>query len=251
MPRTSIVVPLAAICAITMVLRCPVARAQWDPAFTANLGQGYGAIALSQSILSGTRKLGDGAGTGANTAPSQRAPLPGEILTFTSDARVSERVRGSVMASLAQQNPALRPQMEQAFAGDSVLRLFDRFMTAQAYSSHNVAEVMTVWLLVNWEIATAKAITPSQKEGALEQVRSVFLNTPRLRTMANAERQELAERLAYQVVISSLAKRQYLRSGDRAQLAGLRRTAVSILEQQGIDIARHQLTDRGFRASSG
>ncbi len=241
MPHTSVAVRLVIIGAVVVGLRCPVAFAQWDPAFTANLGQGYGAIALSQSILSGTRRLGE-----PNTSPSQRAPLPKEILTFSSDPRVSDRVRGSVMETLGQHNPALRPQMAQAFAGNSVLKLFDRFMSSQGYSSHNVAEAATVWLLVNWEIATGNVVTPAQREGALEQVRGIFLNTPELRALTDAERQELAERMAYQVVISSMARRQYLRNGDRPHLQQLQQTAATTLSRQGVDIGRLRLTDRGF-----
>ena len=65
------------------------AVAQWNPHFTASMGRGYGNIALSQSILSGTRRLGTGATVRSN-APRAASLTPAQIdaaLTYTADPR--------------------------------------------------------------------------------------------------------------------------------------------------------------------
>ena len=82
-------------------------------------------------------------------------------------------------------------------------------------------------------------------------MRGVFLGTPRLRAMTNAERQDMAERAAYQVVISLAARQEALRSSDPAQLAQIRQSAAAmLLAQVGIDMSRLRLTEQGFHSKS-
>jgi hypothetical protein len=220
------------------------ALAQWNPQMTADLGRGMGQIALSQSILSGTRRLGEDS-TAANSA-SAPASATRPTLTYVPDPRVSEQTRQAMVDALSRQNPTLREQMSAALSGGVVLRVFDRFMGAHGFSSHNVADDMAMQLLVSWEIVTGAVASPGQIRGAANQVHGVFLSTPRLRTLTNVERQQLAESIAYQVVIGSAANSQFRRANDTAQLSQLRETAASILRQRGIDLSRLQLTERGF-----
>ena len=229
---------------------CTAALAQWNPQMTADLGRGMGQIALSQSILSGTRRLGEDStsANGASAPPS--AARNGTTLTYVPDPRVSEQTRQSMVDALSRQNPTLREQVSAALNGGVVLRVFDRFMGTHGFSSHNVADDMAMQLLVSWEIVTGGVASPGQIRGAANQVRSVFLSTPQLRTMTNVERQQLAENIAYQVVIGSAANRQFRRANDTAQLTQLRQTAQSILRQRGIDLSRQQLTERGFVKAS-
>jgi hypothetical protein len=69
--------------------------------------------------------------------------------------------------------------------------------------------------------------------------------------MTNAERQEMAERIAYQFVISDMANQLALRSGDQAQQAQVRQSAAAVMRQRvNIDITRLRLTERGFSKKS-
>jgi hypothetical protein len=56
----------------------------------------------------------------------------------------------------------------------------------------------------------------------------------------------MAEHVAYQIVLGSAAKREYMRTGDQAQLAHLRESAASVLQQQGVDLRNMRLTEQGF-----
>jgi hypothetical protein len=106
---------------------------------------------------------------------------------------------------------------------------------------------MAELLVSSWEIITGGAAQRAQVLGAHQQVRDIFLGNSRLRAMTNAERQEMAERIAYQVVISSLARKEYLRSGDHTQLAQLQQAVAGMLRQQeGIDLTNLRLTEQGF-----
>ena len=222
------------------------ALAQWNPQMTADLGRGMGQIALSQSILSGTRRLGSDSTPSNSARPTPAGTGNPATLTYIPDPRISEQTRQGILDSLSRENPALRQQMDVALGGGKVLNIFARFMGAHGFSSRNVADAMAMQLLVSWEIVTGRVATAAQIRGTDGQVRGVFLGTPQLRAMTNTERQQMAENIAYQVVIGSAANSQFQRANDQAQLAQLRQTAATILRQRGIDLSRLQLTERGF-----
>ncbi len=229
------------------------AVAQWNPHFTASMGRGYGNIALSQSILSGTRRLGTGATVRSN-APRAASLTPAQIdaaLIYTADPTQSDRIRVAMIDTMGGQNPATREQMTKAFADDAVLKEFDRVMSANGYSSRNVADDMAALLVLCWKIYTGGTANKLQIAGAHQQSRGIFLGTPALRTMTNAERQEMAERIAYQFVISDMVNQVALRSGDQAQQAQIRQSAAAVMRQRvDIDITRLRLTERGFSKKS-
>jgi hypothetical protein len=244
----------AALLGSALACLCSTAAvAQWNPHFTASMGRGYGNIALSQSILSGARRLGTGATVRPN-APRAASLTPAQIdaaLTYTADPTQSDRIRVAMINTMGGQNPATREQMTKAFADDAVLKEFDRVMSANGYSSRNVADDMAALLVLCWEIFTGGSANKLQIEGARQQSRGIFLGTPALRTMTNAERQEMAERIAYQFVISDMANQLALRSGDHAQQAQIRQSAAAVMRQRvNIDITRLQLTERGFSKKS-
>ena len=244
----------AALLGSALACLCSTAAiAQWNPHFTASMGRGYGSIALSQSILSGTRRLGTGATVRPN-ALRAASLTPAQIdaaLTYTADPTQSDRIRVAMIDTMGGQNPATREQMTKAFADDVVLKEFDRVMSANGYSSRNVADDMAALLVLCWEIFTGGSANKLQIAGARQQSRGIFLGTPALRTMTNAERQEMAERIAYQFVISDMANQLALRSGDQAQQAQIRQSAAAVMRQRvDIDITRLRLTERGFSKKS-
>jgi hypothetical protein len=223
------------------------AWAQWNPRMTASLGRSYGQLALSQSVLSGTRRAGDAP---ASATPAAPADDPEAALTFTPDPDLSGEIRTGVIDVLAQQSPQFRWQMERTFADDAVLKDFERYMRAHGnYSSHNVADCMAALLVISWEIMMNETASEAQTRGAHAQVRGIFLNTPRLQQMTNAERQEMGEKSAYQVMIASAAREQYLKQPDPDRLKELQASARTVMQQQGIDLSQLTLTAQGFRKS--
>ena len=233
---------LCVLAALVCGLHAPAALAQWNPHFTAALGRSYGQLALSQSTLSGTRQIQGN----ANAPP----PANSDPLTFTPDPELTGEIRSGVIDILSQQSPELRAQMERTFAGDAVLRDFERYLHAHGgYPANNVADSQAALLIVSWEIMTSSTASDAQVRGAHDQVRTIFQNTPTLRQMTNAGRQEMAERNAYQVMIAVTARDQYLRQPEPARLTELRASAATVMREQGIDLSQLKLTNQGFKKS--
>ncbi len=208
---------------------------------------------LGQAVLNGARTSLDAqvaaalaaAGSGsAAQAPAEAASFP---LTFEPDPLLSDWTRASMVESLSKGDPQRRLQLEQAFAGNTVLESFDRFMATRGYSSRNVADDVAELLLVSWQIATEGTPTQAQVSGVHEQIYAAFSNNPQLRNMTAADRQLMAERIAYQVMISSSAQNELQRSGTAAQRLQLQQSAAAVTRELGVDSSRLHLTDRGFR----
>ena len=225
------------------------ALAQWSGRATMSMGRSYGNIALGQSILSGTRRLGEAApapGPHATPVPATPAQITA-ALSYAADRQHSERIRAEMIRNMSGSDAALRAELEKAFADDAVLKEFDRVMSASGYSSRNVADDMAALLQMTWETYSGSTASKAQIKGIRQQVLGIFLGTPALRAMTNAERQDMAERIAYHVVLGTMARDEAVRSGDPARLTQVRQSAAAtLLAHIGIDMSQLRLTERGF-----
>ena len=239
--------------AIFVALAClyvSVAHAQWSGSATAGYGRGLGAMSLGQGNLTlGRNALREHAAqqSGASQPAQPSAPRDATALTYTPDPQVSQKIRASMIELASATNPASRPEWEKTMADDAVLHDFDKLMAAQGYSRLNFADAIAMLLSVCWEIANDRTANAEQIRGVHDQARNVALRTPTLRGLANAERQTLAETIAYQVSFLNSAKLAAERSGNRPQLAEVRESATKAAQQYGIDVWRMTLTERGFQ----
>jgi hypothetical protein len=241
---------LGAVLAALACLLSSAAHAQWSGHATASYGHGLGAIALSQGNLTlGRNALREraarqgGASMQPRTVPQQNLAA----LIYTPDPQVTEKVRVSMIELGSATNPASRADWEKVTAGDAVLRDFETLMAAQGYSRLNFADDVAMLLAVCWEVANNRTASAAQIRGVHEQTRNIVLTNPTLRGMPNAERQTMAETIAYQVMLLYAAKLGAEQSGSQQQLAEVRDSAAKAARQYGVDVARMTLTGRGFR----
>ena len=237
---------LGAVLAALACLYGSAAHAQWSGSATG----GYGATSLGQGNLTlGRNALRERAAqqSGASQPAQPAAPRDATALTYTPDPQVSQKIRASMIELASATNPASRPEWEKTMADDAVLHDFDKLMAAQGYSRLNFADAIAMLLSVCWEIANDRTANAEQIRGVHDQARNVALRTPTLRGLANAERQTLAETIAYQVSFLNSAKLAAERAGNRPQLAEVRESATKAAQQYGIDVWRMTLTERGFQ----
>jgi hypothetical protein len=207
---------------------------------------------LGQAVLNGAHSALDAqvaaalAAAGSGSAAQAPADAASIALTYQPDPRLSDWTRASMIDSLSRGDAGLRQQLERAFAGNTVLEGFDRFMALRGYSSRDVADDVAELLLVSWHIATESTATQAQIRGVHQQTHSAFSADPQLRSMADADRQLMAERVAYEVMISFSADNELQRSGTAAQRLQLQQSAAATTRELGVDLSRLHLTDQGF-----
>ena len=117
-----VAIALAAMAAI--VLPASPAFAQYSPDATLDLGTGYGATALSQSILGGTSQIGTEGGQGTDElSPTMKeycATWPEETTCVAYTERAAQRAQQQQAQSQMQpgMQPQPQPQMQPAAAPD-------------------------------------------------------------------------------------------------------------------------------------
>jgi hypothetical protein len=240
-----------AVVTILASLSSPAAHAQWSGHATAGFGRGLGAISLSQGNLSLSRNSLRERAARRSNGPAPAAAAREVELTYTPDPKITEKIRVSMIDLASATNPESRPKWEKVMADDAMLRDFDQVMAAHGYSRLNFADDVATLLAYCWEIANGRDANEAQIRGAHDQMRKVARTDPKLRDLPNAERQALAESIAYQVLFMRAAQLAAERSGSEPQLAELRASATKAASQYGVDVSRMNLTEKGFKRKRG
>jgi hypothetical protein len=81
-----------------------------------------------------------------------RPSLSSDILTFRSSQRVTDSLRGFMIAKVTQNDMTAIPAVEKRFANDVLLHRFDRMFSPYGFSSHNLGDAVAGYLIASWEI---------------------------------------------------------------------------------------------------
>ena len=86
--------------------------------------------------------------------PSRRShsALSPDVLIFHSSQRVTDSLRGFMIAKVTQNDMTTIPAVEKRFADDALLHRFDRMFAAYGFSSHNLGDSVAGYLIASWEI---------------------------------------------------------------------------------------------------
>jgi hypothetical protein len=234
--------------ALAAVLTRP-AFAQWNGAATMNYGMGMAPIAM----MVGEQSLGRMSLQNARSASPGRtrtaAPTAADAarFDFTRSPEVSDEVREQVVAAMTQANPANRPVLEQAFANDAVFTQFKSLLARYGLSPTNVVDVMAGYSLITWGVATGgkDAGASSARAVRAQLLRAAMANAAMQKT-SDADRQKLAEVLAFQVVMETTLNDAVSRQDDPAKVQSLRAMVRQAAMRFGPDPTRLKLTGAGF-----
>jgi hypothetical protein len=182
------------------------------------------------------------------SAPSAPAAAGAAALNFTPTPQVRAAVRENMIAGLSNGNAKARAQLEQAFANDVVLKDFDQLLHNYGYSGTNLADVLTGYEVISWEVVNGMDASHDAAgiHAANAQLRAAILASPRLLALSDADKQRIAEGLAYQCVIATGVNRKLVEARDLPSLQEFRSQVRQAAMQWGADPLHLLLTDRGF-----
>lgn len=244
----------AAVLGLALALANPVA-AQWSGGGSVDFFSGIAASTIQTSAIYNSLPA-PGGETGKASAQAQAparepgAPVNLSSLTIDWSATVSRNTRSKLVKALAESNPALQGEAETLFS-DATWKAFSRLLRAQGYSSDNLADVMTAYYVITWEVVQGRAVqeVPGYEMGMLqtrERLATALASHPDITKLDAAQKQELAETLGYLAALAGAANNQLRQSGDDAALGQLRRSVHEGVLMQGIDLKKLKLSANGF-----
>jgi hypothetical protein len=234
--------------AVLSALTAQPAAAQWSGAATYNFGMGMGPIAMMVGQQALGRQTLENARAHAS-GPRTRAPTAADAarFDFTRSPEVSQAMREQMVAAMSAANPGNRPILEKAFAGDAVFVQFKALAARYGLSATNVVDVMATYSLVTWKVATGGTDAGASSARAVRsQLLHAALDNAAMQKTSNADRQKLAEALAYQVVMETILNDAISRQGDAAKLQALRAMVREAAMHVGPDPTTLKLTEAGL-----
>jgi hypothetical protein len=181
-------------------------------------------------------------------SPVSHAPLSADSLSFLSNQRVTDSLRGFMIAKVTQNDMAAIPATEKRFANDALLHRFDRMFSPYGFSSQNLGDTMTGYLIASWEIIN-NADASRNVEGirrVREAVRDKLKQKGKVAALSDVEKQRYSEIVKYITILSvdqmAELKLKHNTGGQRQLQELLAKPALKV----GIDLRRLRLTDQGF-----
>ncbi len=169
---------------------------------------------------------------------------------YTPSADVSRSVRQELSAEIAKTNPSQAGSVQQALYTDQIWREFNRLLGSFGYSGTNLADVMTAYYIINWEVVNGADASRNRAgiQAVHDQLTTALLSDPKVAGLGDVDKQRAAEGLGLMAAVAGGAKNELVKSGDRAGLAQLQSAVHQSVLQQGIDLKRLKLTAQGFVA---
>ncbi|AJX90473.1 DUF6683 family protein [Burkholderia pseudomallei] len=231
-------------------LVAPRVHAQYDPGATVGLGQGMianngviGNLAIGSQVLERDAR---GDADRARAASPRTAPA---ALTYVGDAGVHRQVQADIVNFLAHGDASKRDEAKRVVEQGELLETFDRLMSRPVFDRRNLGDVFAAYLVMSWEVvngADAHA-QPAGVDAVRAKSSAALARDGRVRAMSDADKQRLAETLAYLAMIAVTAQRDLRRSGNTAALEQLRAgVRLSTRKMIGVDVKGLRLTENGL-----
>ncbi len=180
--------------------------------------------------------------------PVYHAVLSSDALTFHSNQRVTDSLRGFMIAKVTQNDMAAIPAAEKRFANDALLHRFDHMFSPYGFSSQNVGDTVAGYLIASWEIIN-NVDAARNAEGirrVREAVRSKMKQKGKVTALSDTDKQRYSEIIKYITILSvdqmAELKQKHNEAGQRQLQEILAKPALKI----GLDLRRLRLTDQGF-----
>jgi hypothetical protein len=240
-------------CLALFALALPgLACAQFEPGATSGLAEGYRMDMLQSLVRDNTipkprAKPSAGAVARAATATPRAAAGPGLRVAYRDE--VSQALREEILRE-STGDPAADELLRPVIASGRMMGEYGKLMQHLGLSQHDLADVMTAYLLVSLEAVQGQTPTPAQRAAVRRDVAARLVATPALQRMPARDRQVLAERYAYSTLSTGLTFQVLKRANRGPELAQFRqRVSRNVARATGIDPARVALGESGLTAA--
>lgn len=168
-------------------------------------------------------------------------------LHFVRSENTSKLIQRNFIEELTKNQPQLKSALEKNFANHTLRNQFDKLLSSYGYSSLNVADAMTAYLVISWQVVNRKDF--NDKKG-FDQVRKMVTNTllksSFLQHAKNEEKQALSENFGYQSMLALSSYQQLAPKLNQTPLKELQNAVDKNSKALGFDMKSLKLTAQGF-----
>lgn len=168
-------------------------------------------------------------------------------LTFATSLVRRQANVSAFVDQMSVSNPAAGGIMRQAFAqSDPLAQLETIVRPAFGANMNNLADAYAMWLSSNWAAATGYDgnLTRAQFQAVRGQMADKLLQMDMLRTMTDADKQQMAEQLFLNALMVEVGIERY--KSDPAQRAQFAQGVAASSKAMGFDLEAIILTETGF-----
>jgi hypothetical protein len=174
--------------------------------------------------------------------------LSADLLSFQASQRVTDTLRGYMIAKVTQNDPNGLPAAEKRFANDAILHRFDRMFSPYGYSSHNLGDTLAGYLIVSWEMInnTDASQSPEGIRRVRDAVRRRMTQKRKVTALSQVDKQRYSEVFKYVTILVvdhlNELKAKHNEAGQRQLLDQVAKPPLKI----GLDLRKMHLTNQGF-----
>lgn len=168
-------------------------------------------------------------------------------LNFNRSEALSKAIQQDFITRLSKEQPGSKDKLEKAFAGNRLRSEFDHLLTGYGYSGTNLADAMTAYLVINWQIVNGQEYNDRRGFDAVRKtIMENLLNSSALSNASNKNKQTAAEIFGYQSIIAMNTYKTLKAKGDKAGLERFKNDIDKSVKQSGMDLKTLRLTSNGF-----
>jgi arginase len=196
-----------------------------------------------------------GKGGGKSKARQDEGPkLDPRAYEYTYSAARSEKVKQDFIDRLVKRGresghvqPAQERALRQELGRIEFMATVRKTLQGMGHNPDSLASATAYWLLVNHGIAYGRESSNSQNKGVVKQFQRAYSDTPSMRKLSDAQKQEVAETMYWLATLQHLNYQQA--KGDPRARAAVKAEAIASARAFGVDFERLKLTHfSGFQA---
>lgn len=115
-------------------------------------------------------------------------------LEFRRSEPLSKSIQQGYISRLAKDQPGMKPALGKAFSGNKLRNQFDQLLSAYGYSGTNLADAMTAYLVISWQVVNGQEFNDRRGFDAVRKmIRENLLSGSTLNAVKDKDKQTAAE----------------------------------------------------------
>ena len=170
-----------------------------------------------------------------------------EKLDFVRSETLSKSIQKDFISRISQSKSYENKELEKMFSENKLRNEFDRLLAEYGYSGKNLADAMTAYLVISWQLVNAQEYNDRKGFDAVRKmVRENLLASEYLNSATDKDKQIVSETFAYQAMLTINLYKTLTAKRNQAGLEELKISVAEALKKSGMDMKTLNLTTKGF-----